>query len=92
MVDAADCVNVAKFWPENDDAVKAFIAQLDVPNSEPVIPLEADIIDAVKDVATLSELRDASDPDVINFFQFGTPIFIMVGYNKCVLSTSLSGQ
>jgi hypothetical protein len=75
----------------NED-VNAFWAQEDVPNSEPVIPLEADIIDAVKDVATLSELRDASDPDVINFFQFGTPIFIMVGYNKCVLSTSLSGQ
>jgi hypothetical protein len=54
-----------------NDEVSAFCAQLAVPNSEPVIPLEADIIDAVKDVATLSDLSEASDPDTITFFHDG---------------------
>jgi hypothetical protein len=47
---------------------------------EPVIPL-----------FTVKEFKEASEPLTITRFQFGIYMFIMVGYNNCVLPTSLSG-
>lgn len=53
-----------------NEEVSAFWAQLDVPNREPVMD-EPLIIEAVRDVATLSELKAVSDPDKAIFFQLG---------------------
>ena len=47
------------------DAVKAWVAYDEVPNSEPVNE------EALTNVVTFSEFRLASDPDTISFFQFG---------------------
>jgi hypothetical protein len=49
----------------------AFVAQLAVPNSEPVIPTEALIVDAVTAPATNNEFSVASEPLTMTFFQFG---------------------
>jgi hypothetical protein len=38
---------------------------------------------------TTNEFREASEPDVIIFFQFGIYTFIMVGYTEYAVSTSL---
>jgi len=66
-------------------AFEALCAQEDVPKREPVILLEADIMEAVIDVVTLSELREAFDPDVISFFQFGISTFYYGWLQYCPL-------
>ncbi|NDC24094.1 MAG: hypothetical protein EBZ49_08195 [Proteobacteria bacterium] len=67
-----------------NEAVSAFCAQDDVPNREPVRD-EPLIIEAVRDVATLSEFKVASEPDVIIFFHDG--ILHSLIYNTLWLDT-----
>ena len=67
----ADITLFEPYGPYTPDAVinEAVEANEAVPNSEPVNPAVA-----------ITEVKAASEPDVMTFFQFGIYFFIMVGY------------
>ena len=67
----ADITLFEPYGPYTPDAVinEDVEANEAVPNSEPVNPAVA-----------ITEVKAASEPDIMTFFQFGIYFFIMVGY------------